>query len=108
MRWEMTMAPKPKTGPIDAAESWIIQTKDATYRQAAQLFGLSRNSIRARIEHKYGSLAAARLGPMFDAGSVLKPVRRCICCGISSAMDQNQRICNNCKLKNERIHDGWV
>ena len=102
------MAPKPKTGPIDAAESWIIQTKDATYRQAAQMFGLSHNSIRARIEHKYGSLTYARRGPSLDTGRVLKPVRRCICCGISSAMDQNQRICNNCKSKNERIHDGSV
>lgn len=102
------MAPKPKTGPIDEAELWIIQTKDATYRQAAKLFGLSHNSIRARIEHKYGSLASARRWPMVDTGRVLKPVRRCICCGVSSAMDQNQRICNNCKSKNERIHDGWV
>ena len=102
------MAPKPKTGPIDEAERWIIQTKNATYRQAAKLFGLSHNSIRARIEHKYGSLASARRWPMVDAGRVLKPVRRCICCGVSSAMDQNQRICNNCKSKNERIHDGWV
>ena len=102
------MAPKPKTGPIDEAERWIIQTKDATYRQAAKLFGLSHNSIRARIEHKYGSLTYARRGMMFKKVRVLKPVRRCICCGVSSAMDRNQRICNNCKSKNEGIHDGWV
>ena len=108
MRWERPMAPKPKTGPIDEAERWIIQTKDATYRQAAKLFGLSHNSIRARIEHKYGSLTYARRGMMFEKVRVLKPVRRCICCGISSAMVQYQRICNNCKSKNERIHDGWV
>ena len=108
MKSGMTMAPKPKTGPIDEAERWIIRTKNATYRQAAQMFGLSHNSIRARIEHKYGSLTYARRGPSLDTGRVLKPVRRCICCGISSAMDRNQYICNNCKSKNERLHDGWV
>lgn len=106
------MAPPYKTGPINDAEAWIIATADATYAMAAQRFGVTTNSLRARIESRYGSLSAARL--MRDAGvirpdrgRILAPVRRCMCCGKSSAMDRNQRICDACTAQNAKLHDGW-
>ena len=107
------MAPKPKTGPIDDAEAWIIENYGARYADAAERWGVTQNAIRSRIANKYGSLSAARL--MRDAmilkpdrGRTMRPVRRCICCGISAGMDRNQRICDTCQTKNARVHDGRV
>ena len=107
------MAPPYKTGPIDDAEAWIITTPDATYAEAARLHGVTHNSLRARISNKYGSLAAARLmrdaGVLKpDAGRVLRPVRRCMRCGVSSNMDRNQRICDKCTAQIAKLHDGGV
>lgn len=107
------MAPKPKTGPIDDAEAWIIETPDATYRDAAATFGVTHNAIRARISNKYGSLAEARL--LVDAGilprdprRVLKAIRRCMRCGVSGNIDQGHRMCNGCKKEIAKLHDGGV
>lgn len=109
----MSMAPRPKTGQIDKAEAWIIATTAATYAQAAARFGLTHNAIRARISNKYGSLAMARLMREAailkpDAGRVLQPVRRCMCCRKSGNMDRNQRICDSCKSQSAKLHDGRV
>jgi|GEM_PF-2866462 len=95
------MAPHPKTGPIDDAEAWLISTPDGTYPEASRRFGVTRNSLKARIENKYGSVAAARLmrdaGILKpDAGRILGPVRRCSRCGVSVRMDRNQRMCREC------------
>ena len=69
----------PNTGAIDQAEAYLIANPGVTIPLAAQVFGLTVNSIRSRIEHKYGSLAEARLsGPAPQR--VRKPVRRCMCC----------------------------
>jgi len=107
------MAPPYKTGPIDDAEAWIIATPDATYAEAARMHGGTPNSLRARISNKYGSLAAARLmrdaGVLKpDAGRVLRPVRRCMRCGVSANIDRNQRICDKCTAQIAKLHDGSV
>lgn len=107
------MAPIPKTGPIDDAEAWIISEPSATYADAAQMFGVTHNSLRARISNKYGSLAAARLmrdaGAIRpDAGRVLRAVRRCMRCGVSANMDRNQRRCDKCSAEVAKLHDGRV
>lgn len=107
------MAPKPKTGPIDDAEAWIIESPNATYRDAAATFGVTHNAIRARVSNKYGSLAEARL--LRDAGEiqrdprrVLKPIRRCIRCGVSSNIEQGLRMCACCRKEVGKLHDGGV
>lgn len=103
----------PKTGAIDEAEAWIIATRDATYREAAANFGVSMNSIRARISNKYGSLSGARLmGRALvlkqEDGRMLRPIRRCMTCGKSSNIEVGHRRCQSCKKEAERIHDGIV
>jgi hypothetical protein len=107
------MAPKPKTGPIDDAERFIIANPETTYGEAARAFGITHNAIRARISNKYGSLAEARL--LVDAGivprdprRVLKAIRRCMRCKQSSNIDQGQRMCNGCKKEIAKLHDGGV
>lgn len=102
------MAPRVRTGAIDQAEAFIIQTPDATYRTAAQGFGLSVNTLRARIENKYGSLSMARSAGYDQPGRILGAVRRCIRCRVSSAMDRGQHICNHCRKEIASIHDGAV
>ena len=92
------------------AEAWIIENRTASYREAAELFGLSHNQIRARIANRYGSLAQARLDPPMarDPRRILGPVRRCICCGVSANIDRGARICDPCTRKNAKLHDGGV
>ncbi|MEF9602731.1 hypothetical protein O4J55_10395 [Paracoccus sp. PXZ] len=107
------MAPPYKTGPIDDAEAWIIATPDATYAEAARMHGVTHNSLRARISNKYGSLAAARLmrdaGVLKpDAGRVLRPVRRCMRCGVSANIDHGLRMCSACRKEVAQLHDGGV
>lgn len=106
------MPPRPKTGPIDMAEAWIIQNPTATYRDAAMLFGLTHNNVRARISNKYGSLAEARLaGPELvgrDPRRVMKAVRRCMRCGTSSSIEPGRRMCVCCAKEVAMIHDGGV
>ena len=97
----------PNTGAIDQAEAYLIANPGVTIPLAAQVFGLTVNSIRSRIAHKYGSLAEARQsGPVPQR--VRKPVRRCMCCRHSAAMQPQQRICDKCKRRNAEIHEGRV
>lgn len=97
----------PNTGAIDQAEAYLIANPAATIPLTAQVFGLTVNSIRSRIEHKYGSLALAR-GMSPEPKRVRKPVRRCMCCRISSAMEPQQRKCDKCKRRDAEIHEGRV
>lgn len=107
------MAPKPKTGPIDDAERFIIANPETTYGEAARAFGITHNAIRARISNKYGSLAEARL--LVDAGivprdprRVLKPIRRCMRCKHSGNIDGEFRMCQKCRKEVGKIYDGSV
>lgn len=94
------------------AEQWIIENTAATYRDAAMMFGLTHNNVRARIANKYGSLAEARQrGPELvgrDPRRVMKAVRRCMRCGISANIEQGRRMCDCCSKEVARIHDGTV
>lgn len=106
------MPPRPKTGPIDMAEAWIIQNPTATYRDAAMLFGLTHNNVRARISNKYGSLTEARLtGPSLvnrDPKRAMKAIRRCLRCGTSASIEQGRRMCVCCAKEVAGLHDGSV
>lgn len=95
------------TGAIDEAEAFIIGNPQATIPIAAMTYGLSVNSLRARIEHKYGSLAEARQAGHHPA-RVRKPVRRCITCRESKAMQPQNHVCDKCKRRNADIHEGGV
>lgn len=102
------MAPRVRTGAIDQAEAFIIRTPDATYRTTAEAFGLSSNTLRARIDNKYGCLRMARQAGYAEPGRVLRAVRHCIRCRKSANMDRWQHICNHCRKEIASIHDGAV
>lgn len=98
----------PNTGPIDEAEAWIIATRDATYREAAANFGVTHNSIRARIANKYGSLAEARNQPARDPRRRLIPILRCMRCQKTANIEPGFRMCACCRKEVARIHEGGV
>lgn len=94
------------------AEAWIITNPTATYRDAAMMHGVTHNAIRARIANKYGSLSEARGGLVPGAerepGRVIKAVRRCMRCGVSSSIEPGLRMCACCRKEVARIHEGGV
>lgn len=102
------MAPRVRTGAIDEAEAFVIRMRDASVREAAEKFGLSKNTLRARIDNKYGGLQLARAAGYIEPKRIRAPVRRCIRCRVSSAMDRGQHICNHCRKEIASIHDGAV
>ena len=102
------MAPRVRTGAIDQAEAHIIRTPDATYRTTAEAFGLSTNTLRARIDNKYGCLRMARQAGYAEPGRILRAVRRCITCKKSANIDRGLYRCKSCIKKAEDIHDGPV
>lgn len=57
---QLPKARLPETSMEERAVRWIMQNHDMSYPQVAALFGVSANSIRSRIEYRYGSLATAR------------------------------------------------
>ena len=82
------------TGAIDEAERWVIESPDASLQDAADRFGISRQSLRARILNAYGSLAEARLTgyqPPQDG-------KRCYCpsCGSVFIVRGKRRMCDSC------------
>lgn len=104
------MAPRPKTGAIDLAEAWVIENITATYRDAACMFNVSHNQIRARIVNKYGSLGEARNIPPAprEPGRIIRAVRRCLRCGVSSNIEPGLRMCPCCRKEVAKIHEGGV
>lgn len=106
------MAPKTRTGAIDDAEAFIIGTADATYRKVAEAFGLSANTLRARIDNKYGCLRMARQAGYAEPERVRAPVfRQCIRCkgrSVPSSIHHGQRMCDKCRKEIASIHDGAV
>lgn len=82
--------------PVERAVRWIIEEGGATYAEAAAKFDVKANSIRSRVEHRYGSLAQARL----DGGGGAVPetyTRQCIVCRRVFEMERYQHICDGCK-----------
>jgi hypothetical protein len=74
---------------------WIIAHEAASYPEASRKFCVSVNSIRSRIEYRYGSLIMARE----TAGTDKDPqrvTRRCIICRTEQPMDTRQYICTKC------------
>lgn len=76
--------------------AWIIENRQASYAQAAQKFGVKANSIRSRVEHRYGTLAEARGGEV-----VVEPkatiTRPCLVCREECEFERFQHICPDCK-----------
>ena len=88
-----------------AATEYIIQTPSATYRSAAKKFCVSVNSIRARINYRYGSLMEARL----HADTMVKTWSRpCMSCGTTERRFYGQFRCDDCLAAAQKLHDGIV
>lgn len=86
---------------------WIIATPGATYAEAARKFRVSFNSVRARIEYRYGSLMLARETAEIDP-DITREFRRCICCRKEVNMDRYQYICPSCRKAVDHTHGGHV
>ena len=89
--------PRPKypSSTEERAVSWIVSNHDMSYAQVAALFGVSVNSIRSRIEYRYGSLTEARQATQHPPET--KTTRRCIICKKEHDMDRNQYVCQPCR-----------
>lgn len=94
--------------PIDAAEAWVIMHPGETIGSTADRFGLSVHSVRARISHKYGSLAEARRSGYQDKSTPRKITRSCLRCKKQHYMDRSRRMCDTCRDAIAGIHDGYV
>lgn len=91
----------PPSSPVERAVRWLILTRDASYPTAAARFDVSVNSIRARIEYRFGSLELARDTCGAEAESRIV-WRRCIMCRQPGEMDLAQHICRGCSSRVER------
>ena len=91
----------------EKAVRWIIAHHAATYAKAATVHDVSVHAIRARINHRYGSLAAARTQAQ-PAPVIAKWARPCITCGATETRPKGQYRCNRCREKAGQFHDGGV
>lgn len=85
----------PPSAPVERAVRWIIAEETASYTEASKRFHVSVNSIRSRIEYRYGSLVMARETACTDEDPQ-KVTRRCIICRTEQRMDTRQYICGQC------------
>lgn len=89
---------------INAAEAHLIQNSVAMH-EAARQFGVSLNSLRSRIESRYGSLREARdQGYRPPAAPATRPCLRCR----SKAVELPRRMCDPCNRAVAALHDGHV
>lgn len=94
--------------PAELALQWLIHTPDATYRSAAQRFGVKANTIRGRIQHRFGTLAEAReLNGVPDAAAP-KVKRNCMICKTPTFLDPAHRLCETCRRRVNSLHEGSV
>lgn len=106
----MVWRPVPRLPPsssVERAVRWLISTRDATYTSTARRFSVSVNSLRARIEYRFGSLEMAREtgGDEIENRIVW---RRCIMCRKPGEMDLSQHICGGCSGRVERADRGMI
>lgn len=96
----------PPTSPIERAVRYVIATEGATYREVAERFGVSRNSIRSRVEYRYGSLEIART--TWEEIEETRTTRRCIICRGTFEMEPRQHVCNSCRKDVEQAEKGLI
>lgn len=92
---------------IEQAVRFLIERPDTSYGTAAAIYRVKINAIRSRIEHRYGSLAAARETGWQPTRANME-IRACMICKTPKEMDRNQRICDKCKREIDTVHDGPV
>jgi hypothetical protein len=90
---------------IERAVAYIIANPRATYSAVSIQFGVSVNSLRARINYRFGSLDEAR--SFGDARTRLWD-RPCICCGDTDPRPHGLYRCQSCRAKAAAIHEGVV
>jgi hypothetical protein len=103
-------APIPRLAPHapeERAVRWLIATPGATYAEAARKFQVTFNSVRARVEYRYGSLMIARETAEIDP-DITREHRRCIVCREPQNMDRYQYICPSCRRGVDGKHGGHV
>ena len=95
----------------ERAVAWIIANHGKTYRQASALFDVPVHAIRARVNHRHGSLDAARRGVRYAGNDALDHklwARPCLSCGSTEPRPRGQYRCARCREQAERVHDGGV
>lgn len=90
---------------IERAVAFIIANPCATYPQVAQQFNVSVNQIRGRINHRFGSLEAAR---SFGDARIRLWDRPCISCGDTDPRPHGIFRCDTCRAKAANLHEGVV
>ena len=80
----------------EKAVRFLIADHTATYRQAAERFSVSINSVRSRVEYRFGSLEMART---FAAEEFqhLKDQKRCAVCRTPQPLDRQSYVCRACR-----------
>lgn len=81
--------------PEERAVRWLITNTQATYPAAAAMHGVSIESIRSRIEYRYGSIGYARELFRTEA-DILAELHRCVVCREPHKLDHTLR-CKNCR-----------
>jgi len=107
MTIRLPVARLPDNAPEERAVRWLIATKGATYAEAARRYGVSFNSVRSRVEYRYGSIMLAREMAEVDP-EITKEHRRCIICRDPQDMERFQYICPSCRRTVDRKHGGHV
>lgn len=92
---------------VEMAIDWLVEHPHGTYAKASSLFDIPVNSIRSRVQYKFGTLAECRSERGVGKVSPQRK-RRCLCCRVEKEMEKNIYLCDPCREKVNNTHDGAV
>lgn len=83
---------------VELAIEYLRANQFATYVDTARLFAIGVHQLRARVNYRYGSLGAMRLGwvMVMRRNGVGLVTIKCVSCGAAARVRDGLRLCGEC------------